>query len=88
MRTVEEIKEYLMIDNHTEISLDNIIKKALFIEDKYLKDIEKNHYGYALLCDFINSPFILEDEDEVDELKVIERVGDLIVYEPIFSKED
>ena len=88
MRTVDEIKEYLMINNYSNIDIEEIIKDALFIETNYRKDIRDNNYEYALICDFINSPFILEDEDEVDKLELIEQVGGLIVYKPIYKNEE
>lgn len=85
MRTVDEIREYLMLGNKSNINEKEIIKDAEFIEENYSKDIRDNNYEYALICDFINSPFILEDEDEVKELLPIEKIGGLIVYQPIYN---
>lgn len=73
-----------MLGNRASVNLDSIIKDALFVEEKYSKDIEEGNYEYALLCDFINSPFILEDEDEVERLEKIEQIGGLVVYRPVF----
>lgn len=88
MRTSEEIKTYLMLHKHENIDIENIIKDAIFIEKQYEKELQENKYEYALVCDFINSPFILEDENEVEYLKKIKQIGGLIVYEPIYYKED
>ena len=84
MRTPTEIKEYLMLNKHSNIDVDNIIKQALFIEEHYEKEIKENNYGYALSCDFINSPFILEDEDMVETLEKIKEINGLVVYKIIW----
>lgn len=78
MRTPAEIKEYLILHNHDNINIEEVIKDALFIEENY------PDHEYALLCDFYNSPFILEDEDEVEYLEKIKEVGGLVVYKPIY----
>ena len=70
MRNIEEIKIYLMLSNRRggdEIS-KNLINDAKKVEEKYKKELEDGIYGYATLSDFINNPFILEDEDLVSEL--------------------
>jgi len=84
MRTVEEIRDYLMLNNRTDEVNKELIRDALFVEENYSKDIENNNFEYALLCDFENSPFVLEDEDEVEYLEKIEQVGGIVVYKPIY----
>jgi hypothetical protein len=81
MRTIDEIKNYLMLHKHDNINVEDIIKNALIIEKNY------PNYEYALLCDFINSPFILEDEDEVEYLEKIKEIGGLVVYKPIYRED-
>ncbi len=87
MRTSAEIKEYLMLHNHEGIDIENIIKDAQFIEEHYAKQIREYNYEYALLCDFINSPFILEDEDSVEYLEKIKEIGSLVVYRPVYKDD-
>ena len=85
MRTPEEIKEYLMLNDRFPEKEKALIENALIVEKLYAKEIENGEYEYALVSDFINSPFILEDEDEVDKLVEIEQIGGIVVYKPIFS---
>lgn len=86
MRTPQEIMEYLMLYNRTDIKVDDIIKDALLVEVCYASQIKENSHEYALACDFINSPFILEYEDEVERLEKVDEIGGLIVYKPIYKK--
>ena len=85
MRTIEEIKTYLMLNDRFPEKEQELIENALIVEKIYAKEIEDGKYEYALVSDFINSPFILEDEDEVDKLIEIEQIGGIVVYKPIFS---
>jgi hypothetical protein len=89
MRTFEEIKEYLMIfGRFSKETEEKIINKALLVEKIYAKEIENGDFEYALLSDFINSPFILEDEDEVEKLVKIDQIGSIVVYKPIFTDDN
>ena len=74
MRTTEKIKEYLMLNDRFPEKEKALIENALIVEKLYAKEIENGEYEYALVSDFINSPFILEDEDEVDKLIEIEQI--------------
>ena len=85
MRTIEEIKTYLMLNDRFPEKGKALIENALIVEKLYAKEIENGEYEYALVSDFINSPFILEDEDEVNKLIEIEQIGGIVVYKPIFS---
>lgn len=91
IRTKEEILDYLILPNknYDEDIVLALIKDAQTVEDKYYIQLKEHEYEYALLCDFINSPFILEDEDEEIELKKVDRVGGIVVYrkEEIDMKE-
>jgi hypothetical protein len=62
-----------------------LVENALTVEKFYAKELEEGKYEYALVSDFINSLFILEDEDEVDNLIQIEQIGGIVVYKPVFS---
>lgn len=88
MRTIEEIKTYLMLNNKKQDDkiINVLIKDAKKAETKYTKELDDGIYEYAVLSDFINSPFVLEDEDLVSELKEIETIGGIVVYQPIFKK--
>lgn len=86
MKTQYEIMEYLMVLSRNIDNIDDILKDANKVEEKYKNEIENEGYEYALYSDFINSPFILEDEDLVSELKKIDQIGGIIVYKPIFFK--
>lgn len=88
MRTIEEIKTYLMLNDRFPEKEQELIENALIVEKIYAKEIEDGKYEYALVSDFINSPFILEDEDEVDKLIEIEQIGGIVVYKPIFSNSN
>jgi len=83
MRTIEEIKEYLSVNGTT--SIDNrLINSAIKIEEKYEEELETGEYGYGVRSDVINNPFILEDEDWVEELHPIEEIDGVIFYQLIF----
>lgn len=88
MRTPEEIKEYLMLNDRFPEKEKALIENALIVEKLYAEEIENGEYEYALVSDFINSPFILEDEDEVDKLIEIKQIGGIVVYKPIFSNSN
>ena len=85
MRNKQEIMEYLMVLSRDINNLDDILKDAKKVEEKYRDKIENEGYEYALYSDFVNSPFILEDEDLVSELKKIDQIGGIVVYKPIFN---
>ena len=78
-RTIEEIKSYLMIHSRDLTDVDTIIKQAQNWEKEYETELNHHIYEYALLSDFINSPFILEDED-VTEMIEIKRENGLVLY--------
>ena len=86
LRTKEEIKEYLFLPNDCEISRQ-LLDDAIEVEKKYAKELDEGIYGYAVECDFNCTPFILEDEDVVEGLRAIDKIGDVVVYEIIFSEE-
>jgi hypothetical protein len=79
---IDYIMDYLRIDDETEFK-DSFIKKALEVEDKYKEQIENGDYGYALICDFENNPFILEDEDIYNLEKVEQFQEGIVVYKKI-----
>lgn len=85
MKTKYEIMEYLMVLSRNIDNIDDILKDANKVEEKYKNEIENEGYEYALYSDFINSPFILEDEDLVSELKKIDQIGGIVIYKPIFN---
>lgn len=84
MRTTQEIKEYLMINNRDLTNIDLLINQAQKWEKEY-PQIKNGIYGYGIEADFISTPFILEDED-FTEMKEIKRQNGLVLYE-IIDKE-
>lgn len=75
----KEIMQYLGISNKEDFEKD-LIKLALLLEEKYFDEISKGKYGYGLSCDFYSTPFMLEDEYE---LELIEEIDGIVVYEKI-----
>ena len=78
MRTVEEIRDYL--DVCRDVVSEQLIKDAQIIEEEYEEELSSGNYGYAIEADFINSPFIIEDEDITDELIKVAQVGGVVLY--------
>lgn len=85
MKTKPEIMQYLMISNKDLTNVDLLVEQAISWEKEF-PQIEDGIYGYATESDFINSPFILEDED-LTTIKEIERKNGLVLYE-ILNKEE
>ena len=85
MRTIEQIKEYLGVNGATPID-NRLINSAIKIEEKYEKELETGDYGYGVLSDFLNNPYILEDEDYVDTLHLIEEIDGVVFYECIYKE--
>lgn len=85
MRTKQEILEYLLISEGDLTNVDLLIQQATIWEKEY-EQIQNGIYGYALESDFVNSPFILEDED-LTEIKEIKRKNGLVLYK-ITNKEE
>lgn len=80
-RTKEEIRNYLILDNNNDEDINlQLIKDALQVENKYYDNIINGNYEYACACDFINSSFILEDEDNIEDLVKIDQIGGIVVY--------
>ena len=84
LRTEEEIRIYLLLNNRDTVE-EKLIADALQVEKKYEKELLEGRYEYGTYADYHNNPFVLEDEDEVEELKFIEQIGGIVVYEPIFK---
>ena len=84
MRTTEEIKEYLNVGR--DIVSEQLIKDAIKIEKQYEKELLSGNYGYAIEADFINSPFILEDEETIKELIKVKQIGGVVLYQIIFKE--
>lgn len=82
-RTEEEIYEYLMLTNKgfDKGIVFGLIEDAQTVENKYYNELLDHKYEYACACDFLNSPFILEDEDDDIELVKVEQIGGIVVYE-------
>lgn len=82
MKNIQEIMEYLTIGQNRTIWEGTTLDKALELEKQYEKEISEGIVGYALICDFDCSPFILEDEDKA---KMIEKErfkeAGLVLYE-------
>lgn len=87
LRTEEEIRTYLMLANRN-ITEENLIADALQVEKKYEKELLDGTYEYGIHADFYNNPFILEDENEVAELKFVDQIGGIIVYKPIYIVDE
>jgi len=86
LRTKEEIRIYLLLNNKDNIE-EKLIADALQVEKKYEKELLEGKYEYGTYSDYYNNPFVLEDEDKVKELKLIEQIGGIVVYEPIFKTD-
>lgn len=82
MRNTTEIMEYLKVGQNRQSWEAKTLDKALEIEKRYQKEISDGTVGYALICDFDCSPFILEDEDKTEmiEKERFKEAG-LVVYE-------
>lgn len=87
MRTKEEIIDYLRLSEPTEQINAQLIEIAQRVEKDFERELESGVYGYGLMCDFVNSPFVLEDEDKVDELVQVANYDGVIVYRIIFKEE-
>lgn len=87
MKTVEEIREYLNVGTTNEVE-ETLISNAMEIEKKYEKELDTGNYGYGIEADFISSPFILEDENEVEDLEKIDQIGGVVFYKKIYRKEN
>ena len=81
MRNETEIKEFLLINNRDKTER-TLLANAIEVEQKYEKELKEGKYNYAIYSDYVNNPDVLEDES-VKELKIIEQIGGIIVYEPI-----
>lgn len=88
MRNTLEIMEYLNVGQNRTVWEGKTLDKALELEKQYQKEISNGIVGYALICDFDCSPFILEDEDKTEmiEKERFEEAG-IVVYE-IKTKEE
>lgn len=84
MRTVEEIREYLNVGTANEIE-GTLVTNAMEIEKKYETELASGNYGYGIEADFISSPFILEDEDEVKDLVKIDQIGGIVFYKKLYK---
>ena len=83
MRTVEEIRDYLNIDTANEVE-ETLIVNAMEIEKKYETELTSGNYGYGIEADFVSSPFILEDEDEVKDLIRIDQIDGIVFYKKLY----
>ena len=87
MRNKQEIIDYLRLPEPHEQVNAQLIKAAERVEKDFERELDEGVYGYGLLCDFENSPFILEDEDKVEELVQVANYDGVIVYRIIFKEE-
>ena len=83
MRTVEEIRDYLNIGTANEVE-ESLVINAIEIEKKYETELTSGNYGYGIEADFVSSPFILEDEDEVKDLIKIDQIGGIVFYKKLY----
>jgi|GEM_PF-4017734 len=83
MRTVEEIRDYLNIGTANEVE-KTLVTNAMKIEKKHETELASGDYGYGIEADFVSSPFILEDEDEVKDLVKIDQIGGIVFYQKIY----
>ena len=83
MKTVEEIRDYLNIGTANEVE-KTLIANAMEIEKKYETELASGNYGYGIEADFVSSPFILEDEDEVKDLIKIDQIGGIVFYKKLY----
>lgn len=83
MRTVEEIREYLNVGTVNKVE-ETLVTNAMEIEKKYETELASGNYGYGIEADFISSPFILEDEDEVKDLVKIDQIGGVVFYQKLY----
>ena len=81
MRNRQEILEYLMLpeDFDTLECIDGIVESAYRIEQEYDEELSEGSVGYGLLCDFDNSPFLLED----CEIEKIAEINGIVVYKKL-----
>ena len=83
MRTVEEIRDYLNIGTVNEVE-ETLVANAMEIEKKYETELTSGNYGYGIEADFVSSPFILEDEDEVKDLIRIDQIDGIVFYKKLY----
>lgn len=79
MKTKDEIIEYLNI-NPEYFYIDELLKSAELVEQKYRQEIAAKTVGYALESDFDSDFDLLEDMTKVDNLEEIERINGIAVY--------
>lgn len=61
-----------------------LVTNAMEIEKKYETELASGNYGYGIEADFISSPFILEDEDEIKDLVKIDQIGGIVFYKKLY----
>lgn len=83
MSTKEEIRDYLNIGTANEVE-ETLVANAMEIEKKYETELASGNYGYGIEADFVSSPFILEDEDEVQDLVKIDQIGGVVFYQKLY----
>ena len=79
MRTRQEILDYLQIAHYEEEWVDEVADTAQRIEQEYEEEVLEGSVGYGLLCDFINTPWILEDCD----IEKIAEVDGIVIYKKL-----
>lgn len=79
MKTKDEIIEYLNI-NPEYFYINELLKSAELVEQKYRQEIAAKTVGYALESDFDSDFDLLEDMTKVDNLEEIERINGIAVY--------
>jgi hypothetical protein len=79
MRTRKEILEYLQLDQYEEEWVSEIVETAQRIEQEYEEELLEGSVGYGLYCDFVNTPWILEDCD----IEKIAEVNGIVIYKKL-----
>ena len=82
MRNRQEILDYLQIAHYEEEWVDEVADTAQRIEQEYEEELLGGSVGYGLLCDFINTPWILEDCD----IEKIAEVDGIVIYKKLEDK--
>ena len=79
MRNRQEILDYLQIAYCDEDWVDEVVETAKQIEQEYEEELLESSVGYGLYCDFINTPWILED-CEIEKIAVVNGV---VIYKKV-----
>ncbi len=79
MRTRQEILSYLNLTEDYYECVDSLVETAQQIEQEYEEELLEGSVGYGLHCDFVNTPWILEDCD----IEKIAEVNGIVIYKKL-----